>query len=495
MKTYLKAFVLCISTQCWAQTPGSLDSSFGNGGKVLTTVNSVSKAQGVALQPDGKIVIAGVTETSSTTSFLCIRYNPDGSLDSTFGTNGIVTTSFNPTTYDRGGCIAIQPDWKILVGGSSNGRAAIMRYNTDGSLDGTFGNGGKVVTNLWVQNDMMNIKINPSDQSIFLSLKWGIAKFSANGTLDNTFNTVVPSSNAGSNYQYEFRDFLLHPNGKISAAGICWIAYGVGWTKDDFVYRVNSNSTMDTSFSGDGIEVYTNPLSQESYTYNETYSILLKPNNSIVLAGYSGYSSYNFKLFEVNQSGIQTNSLLISFGSPGNGICYGLKEDYQSKYIMVGSVGTSANSSFAIAAVTPTYQLDTTFGTVGKVTTTFGDNTTNQAYAVAIQEDNKIIAVGYSGNSVALARYNGTAGLGTNDWNQMSIGIVYPCPATNELTFELKNNDFVNEEYQLSDLNGRIITKGIINGTTTTINTEMLLKGMYFLKITNKDFIAKFIKQ
>src|SRR6266508_4246568 len=131
--------------------PGDLDTSFGTGGKVTTSFGSFyDEIDGLALQPDGKIVAGGYVETSSTDSdFGLARYNPNGSLDTSFGTGGKVTTPFG-TGYDWIGEVAIQPDGRIVAAGRATiggvTQIGLARYNSGGSLDTSFGTGGTVTT-------------------------------------------------------------------------------------------------------------------------------------------------------------------------------------------------------------------------------------------------------------------------------------------------------------------------------------------------------------
>ncbi|MFM7739828.1 MAG: delta-60 repeat domain-containing protein, partial [Planctomycetota bacterium] len=122
---------------------GSLDTSFGTAGKVTTPVGT-SNDQGysVTIQPDGKIVLAGSTHNGSNWDFALVRYNADGSLDTSFGTGGMVTTPIG-TNDDYGLSVTFQPECKIVVAGwahnGSNWDFALVRYNADGSLDTSFG--------------------------------------------------------------------------------------------------------------------------------------------------------------------------------------------------------------------------------------------------------------------------------------------------------------------------------------------------------------------
>src|SRR5262249_44539014 len=137
---------------------GSLDQSFGAGGKITTDFfGSNDVAYRIALQPDGKLVLAGLTFNPATSSndFAMARYKPDGSLDHSFGAGGKQTTDFFGG-FDYAAGLAIQPDGKIVlagVAGHGNNVStydfALARYNQDGSLDHSFGDGGKQTTDFF----------------------------------------------------------------------------------------------------------------------------------------------------------------------------------------------------------------------------------------------------------------------------------------------------------------------------------------------------------
>src|SRR5262249_29179472 len=133
--------------------PGSLDTTFGGTGKVTTDFAGGSDyAAALVLQPDGKLVAAGQAQANpqnTDSNFGLARYNTNGSLDTTFGGTGKITTDFS-SQYDQGAALVLQPDGKIAVAGSAevgnNSALAVARYNADGSLDTTFGGTGKVTT-------------------------------------------------------------------------------------------------------------------------------------------------------------------------------------------------------------------------------------------------------------------------------------------------------------------------------------------------------------
>jgi len=137
--------------------PGSLDNSFGTGGKLTTDFGSSDDlGYSVALQTDGKIVVAGYSGSYPNDDFALVRYNTDGTLDNTFGTGGKLTTDFG-SSDDLGYSVALQTDGKIIVAGRSNNGLddfGLCRYNTNGTLDNTFGTGGKLTTDFGSSDDL-----------------------------------------------------------------------------------------------------------------------------------------------------------------------------------------------------------------------------------------------------------------------------------------------------------------------------------------------------
>src|SRR5947199_1993786 len=182
-------------------TDGSLDTTFGTGGKVVTAIGTDGTgASALVLQPDGKLVAAGTTTSDgSTYDFTVVRYNTNGSLDTTFGTGGEVTTPIG--TGDNGvSALVRQSDGKLVAAGyasvSGNFDLALVRYNTDGSLDSTFGTGGKVTTPVGSAGDYVNALVFQSDGKLVAAGNTEastrdvvVVRYNATGTLDTTFGT------------------------------------------------------------------------------------------------------------------------------------------------------------------------------------------------------------------------------------------------------------------------------------------------------------------
>jgi uncharacterized delta-60 repeat protein len=511
MKKLLQLGIIIIASNVYSQA-GSLDSSFGTGGKVVTSINSgADKAYAVALQTDGKIIVAGMTTNASTgKDFACLRYNSNGTLDSTFGTSGIVTNDVQTGSDDVVYSIAIQADGKIILAGysddGSNKNAALIRLNTNGTLDTSFGTSGKVLTDFITgrADEIKTVKIHSLTGNIVVggtssltstNSQAIIARYTSTGLLDTTFNTtgkILLDDDSGSGTYFNvIEDLAVKSNGKISAVG--WInQQGLQWSANYYGCRINNNGSMDTSFSTNGYIVTNGGFNAD----DKSFSMILNSDDSILYSG-GGYLStlqYDYFLGLYDSTGsTAVGKALFDYGSLVKDIAYGMGIDSTGKIVLAGSNVTSITSStFGIARVNANYTVDSTFGTAGKVTTTFGTNTTNEAFDMTIQTDDKIIAVGYTGNDFALARYNGNT-LSNDEFELNKQITLYPNPTKNLLNIDLQNNQSDKEEFKIFDINGRTILYGnLINGSNH-INVENLSKGLYIFNLGNIN--QKFIKE
>jgi uncharacterized delta-60 repeat protein len=189
---------------------GSLDTAFSGDGRLTLAIGAgYDTAGSVAIQPDGKILLAGDSLIAGTADFTVVRLLSDGSLDATFGTGGIVTTAVLASS-DYSKDLILQPDGKIVVVGEtfngSNNDIALVRYNTDGSLDTTFGAGGKVVTPIGSSTDAGSSvtldaqgRILVAGNATFGSGDSVIVRYNADGSLDTTFGA---SSTLGATISY-----------------------------------------------------------------------------------------------------------------------------------------------------------------------------------------------------------------------------------------------------------------------------------------------------
>ncbi len=398
---------------------GSLDTTFDGDGKVTTSIgSSTDRANAAAIQPDGKIVAAGYSRIGSTDDFALARYNTDGSLDTTFDGDGKVTTDIGTST-DWAFSVAIQPDGKIAAAGNSfNGSIddfALVRYNADGSLDTTFGGDGKVTTTIGSSTDRAYaVAIQPDGRIVAAGYDledFAIARYNPDGSLDATFDgdgKLTTNFGSGNNFG---TSTAVQPDGKIVVAG-----YSNGATIDFVLARYNADGSLDTTFDGDGKVTTAIGISTD-----QAYSVAIQPDGKIVAAGYSQIGSNNdFALARYNPDG----SLVATFDGDGKLTTNVGGNDYvrsvaiqaDGKIVAAGYSQIGSNNDFALASYNADGSLDTTFDGDGKVTTAIGTST-DQAFSVAIQPDGKIVVAGYSsndsGDDFALARYNTDGSLDT----------------------------------------------------------------------------------
>jgi uncharacterized delta-60 repeat protein len=255
---------------------GALDATFGKGGLVTTAVNG--GAYSVAIQPaDGKIVVGGFVSVGSNVEWLLLRYNANGSLDTTFGSNGEVITSLPPGD-DWIESVVVQPDGKILAGGraayapppyggtQANPEFTLVRYNPNGSLDSTFGSGG-IVHTLWsgtgggtgaihalaLQGNGQIVAVGVAWPSNTGAHAWGLARYNADGSLDTTFGTGgLVSLDTPVSYDFhnnEARSVAVQPNGELVVLGS---AYDANINNTFAVATLTATGALDPAFGGSG---------------------------------------------------------------------------------------------------------------------------------------------------------------------------------------------------------------------------------------------------
>jgi uncharacterized delta-60 repeat protein len=436
---------------------GTVDSSFGQQSIAdFATPETVPELDGIKIQDDQKIVMGGYGNKNGTPTFIVTRCLSDGSLDESFGVNGFADTTFG--IGESAGAIAIQPDGKILISGWYYPSSYItVRYNTDGSLDESFGNGGTVFTDfgafvsvgcIAVQSDNKILVGGDSfDPSNFL-----IVRYMPDGSLDNSFGNkgkVVTNFGPGDEV---LTAVALQSDGKIAVAGI------TNYSNFDnmALARYESNGTLDTSF-GQGGKV----TCKFEEPYSKAYSLLIQPDNKLIISGWT----FN-----------------------------------------------DVDANFAMARYLPDGTADSSFGTNSQVITDMG--LIDFSYASALQNNGQIILAGTSFNNeidFALARYNNddltkkqiivqkirhyiqTHNAQATTLNNISV---YPNPTQNVLHVVGLSSK---AKLTVVDLRGRIAASFELRAASGVydLNIASLHAGNYLLKIeTNGEVITKqFVKE
>ncbi|HEX8735957.1 MAG TPA: FG-GAP-like repeat-containing protein [Pyrinomonadaceae bacterium] len=442
----LAFFCVCPSGVVMA-APGDLDATFGASGKVITTdfrpdPSASSAAYAVAIQPDGKIVVTGTTGELAGVFYnyylILARYNADGSLDASFGSGGRVTSNLGSIQVVVN-AIALQPDGKILVGGQSplggppdqnvGLNFFLARFNNNGSVDANFGNGGFTATDFsggTTNDDGINSIVVQPDGKIAVagysrqgsSRDFAMARYNPDGSPDNSFDNDGKLVTAFSGNDDEAYALLLQTDGKLIAAG-----YGSVPGFDFALARYNPNGSLDTGFDGDGKATL-----DFGGSTDQGRAAVLEPNGKIVVAGNARLAGAqpDMAIARFNTDGSPDTTFdadgknTIDFSGLGDA-AYAMVRQVNGKYVTGGYATVSASSAerdFGLARFNANGAVDTTFGTGGKTTTRFstfiGDDFIR---GLALQADGKIVAAGggitqaNGSTRLALARYIGDAPL------------------------------------------------------------------------------------
>ena len=459
--------LLCVSFWSGSvhAAPGDLDPTFGTGGKVTDDFGALvsnADASSVAIQNDGKIVaggyIVGVPGTGSV-DFALARHNADGSLDSSFGVGGKVVTDFNSVSNGITK-IVLQSDGKIVAGGyvqldTGNEptsvyapiRFAFARYNSDGSLDDTFGANGKVVSDFGHRVEFINSLAVQSDGKIVAAgtvgseltgFSFAVARYNVNGSLDTSFGTNGLTTTIFNANSYSLiRSVVLQSDGKIVVGGESEADVADGTHSNFALARYNTNGTLDTTFGSGG-----KTTTDFNLSYEKLSRLILQSDGKIVAGGSTDNRSNNnsddVALARYNTNGaldttfgnggkVVTNlNLTNSYGSTDNAYSIALQSD--GKIVAGGRISEySVTTKFALQRYNTDGTLDSGFGSGGIITTGWG---VNNAYIqdIALQKDGQIVAVGrttdadYRNYNFVLARYEGNRPITNNP--SVSIGDV-----------------------------------------------------------------------
>ncbi|WP_018615050.1 Ig-like domain-containing protein [Segetibacter koreensis] len=365
-----------LSAITYSQHTGQLDSTFANNGMVKIDTNSFSCT---AIQSDGKIVVAGLAFD---------RYNADGSIDNTFKNHKV---DFNITS------IAIQSDGRIVVAGS-----AIARYNTDGSLDNTFSGDGKQTSDF----NITSMAIQPNGKIVVGGA--AVARYNKDGSLDNTFN-----GNGIKSTGVAVASIAVQKDNKIVVAGTIFNALSLN---DFAVVRCNSDGSLDTSFSNDGIQTTNFYYEHEFFTDNaddKVSSVTIQNDGKIVVAGGSWGGTerqynpeFSFSLVRYNTDGSLDVKQRANFGDffGPTTTAKSVVIENNGKIIIAGYVA----ERFAFARFKADGSVDETFGNKGVLKTSVSEDASDVSILNSVAYDSlddKLYVVGYIGKILSNPPY------------------------------------------------------------------------------------------
>lgn len=379
--------------------------TFGGDGKVVTAFAGGAYGVAVAVQPDGKIVAVGAAAGESFTGvFALARYDADGTLDPGFGDMGRVTTAISDGG-DEARAVAIQPDGKIVAAGSNRRRFELARYDAGGTLDPTFGTNGIVTTNPTPDVDVVNgMVLQPNGKILVAGLatpgspwrpRFALARYTPAGLLDSTFGQggiVISRRGVG-------RALALQSDGRIIVAGFSSSGFALA--------RYHRDGSLDATFGGDG--------TVDAPANGGAFSVAVQPDGRIVVGGAFDFFRFEVARFTprgrldptFSGDGVVTTDV-----GGSEQVVIAVMVQPNGKIVAVGHAGPHETGEsdlwrFVLTRYRANGVLDTTFGRDGRVVTRFKDGAF--AAGAALQTDGRIVVIGGQGDGnaegFALARY------------------------------------------------------------------------------------------
>ena len=409
---FICAVSLLTSAAPAAAIAGELDTSFGSGGKVFTAIGPDSFATAVAVQPDGRLIAAGWSLSRQSADFALARYQVDGALDQTFGPGGTVLHGVG--LFSGADALVLQPDGLPVAAGfsetSSGSNFALARYDPTGAPDATFGSDGTALADFGGFAFATSLARQPDGKLVSAGAyfdeagtQFALARHDQTGTLDASFGSggKVLSRVGADGFASAV---VVQPDGKVVAAGgggACPpIPFAPVCTGQFGLIRYDGSGRPDSGF-GVGGSVLT-PVGDDG----NASGLLLQPDGKLVAGGYAVRSGrYQFALARYNPNG----QLDGSFGS--NGLVFtpmgaaeagvrALALQPDGKLVAAGWIEGEQASAWGLARYTPNGALDPTFGQEGRLVIQVGERG-GTAGALALQPDGRIVGAGTASDGEA----------------------------------------------------------------------------------------------
>lgn len=378
----------------------SLDTSFNSTGMLSMPIGmGASAARAAAIQADGRIVAVGYSNNGTLDQFTVARFESDGTPDTTFSGDGLQTTTVE--LWGQAFGVAIQTDQKIVVVGyGDNGPTddlAAVRYNTDGTLDTTFSGDGIALAPFPSSTHASDVAIQTDGKIVVSGTMstgpndlFAVARFNDDGSLDTTFSTDGMATTALAEYDSAY-GVDIQSDGRIIVSGTAYSPangiYGIA------VVRYTTNGALDTDFSSDGIQM----TNVGATTYGT--DAVIDHDGKIVAVGRSnagGHFSFAFVRY------LNDGSLDTTFGESGTmRVAVSAESNYASsvrlqddgKIVAVGNLWMGSSNDIAVVRLMPDGTPDYSFGTGGH-TTAYLNGGDDQGFGVAIQPDGHIVIAG-----------------------------------------------------------------------------------------------------
>lgn len=500
---YFLVIVVALFTLKSAAQYGVLDANFDADGILSTDIGgNWDLGYGVVQTPDGKLLACGYT-SSVGNDIIVKKVHPDGSNDNSFGTNGLATLDYG--SNDQAFSMVLQPDGKILLGGASTGPLgndfAVIRLLENGSPDPSFGNNGLALVEIGTSSDVIyDIEIQTDGKivgvgvtNVGINNDLALIRLNTDGSLDNTFSFDGKVTTTVEDDDYP-RAVAIGPNGSITLAGFSQVGVGdhIG-----LLARYNSDGTLDDSFGVNGIV-----LEDFGTGDDELFDVVIDGSGKILTCGRTGNSSASdFLLAKFNSDGSMDNS----FSFDGQ-VKVDFEGDYDHAYAMIvqpdsriligGYADDGSDVAHAMARFKADGSLDNTFGTSGKAFNQIG--TLGAIRDITLQTDLKIVTCGYAEETsydFIIARYTSGMNVGIGDVDTyIGSTLVYPNPVLDKsLTIEYELTEPREVQINLFEMGGKRVaslqpSSSKTAGThTEQLNLPKLATGQYVLRLSTNQ--------
>ena len=397
----------------WAHalTTNAPPTFWSNTGKMLVSVGSSGDiGRSVIQQTDGKLVVAGygINSTTGYFEFIIVRFNADGTLDTSFDTDGQLMLPIG-SLHAKAYSVIQQADGKLLLAGGDDGDFALIRLNANGSLDGSFGTGGKLLVPVGAGIDTAFSVIQLPDGKLVVageSEVGGNMEFSlirlnlADGTLDTSFGTLGKQTVSVGTGADIGRQVIQQADGKLVVVG----ASASGYFKFGLA-RFDTNGALDASFGTGGTLQVT--VGVGAATEDKAFSVVQQADGKLVMAGYSwDAGNYEYSVARVDANGVLDTSfgtggkiILPVAAGTGTDIAQNMIQQSDGKLVIAGySIGAGGAYDYSVVRLNSDGTLDTSFGIGGKRIIPVGSAAANSdyAYSVVQQADGKLVLAGSS---------------------------------------------------------------------------------------------------
>jgi uncharacterized delta-60 repeat protein len=504
----MKPCLICMLCICFPifvfSQPGSFDNTFGNNGKVKTAFNVDAFASVITLAPDGKIVVAGGVYTmNNNLDFAVARYNKNGTLDKTFGTGGKLITR-EDSSSGFASAVAVQADGKVLVAGTLNTSIVIIRYTKNGAIDNSFGDSGRVTKSVGKIINYVTGIVLLQDGSIVITgyskdsdnFNTVLLKYTISGMPDTSFgNDGIVVTSFGYGFDDAANAIVVQADGKLVVAGT-----SKEKLKNDIALaRYTSNGQPDASFGINGKLVA--PLDGQT-TGN---AMAIQQDGKIVVGG----------TFVRNRNSI-ANYLLVRFTADGT-----IDSTFGNNGMVKGSASNSPYSSINAVIIQPDGKIiatglyrhhiksgvwlarwnangnkDEGFGNDGALISNNSNLDFYSGIDAVLQPDGKIVVVSTYDYNFGLARLNGDEITSTNSITQKPVIKnqpalqFYPNPVINELHVKgLVNRNAI---LTITDISGNVLMRKNIKDKAYTEDVSKLKPGKYIATVLQEDTAVSF---